>query len=75
VLEPEPKLKGTTEPGYIPMCARNRDTMKEDCRLQMTLEDAQAVYGRKFRYVDLRWASPGLPRTISAKEMKYCDGK
>ncbi len=72
VLEPEPKLEGQTDPGYIPLCARNRTTMKEDCRLQASLEYAQKVYGRKFRYVDLRVTSAGSPRTIA--KIKFCDG-
>jgi hypothetical protein len=73
VLEPEPTLKGTTDEGMIPVCARNRKSMKEDCRLQTTLEYAQQVYGRRFRYVDVRVESPGLPRTVKA--IKFCDGK
>ena len=72
VLEPEPKLKGSADPGYIPVCARNRKAMKEDCRLQTTLEYAEKVYNRKFSYNDLRVESPGLPRTI--KSIKFCDG-
>lgn len=73
VLEPEPNLKGTTDSGFIPVCARNRTSMKEDCRLQTTIDYAQKVYGRKFRYVDLRTESPGLPRTIAT--IKFCDGR
>ena len=73
VLEPEPNLKGTTDPGFIPVCARNRATMKEDCRLQTTLDYAEKVYGRKFRYTDLRVESPGLPRTVA--DIKFCDKK
>jgi hypothetical protein len=73
VLEPEPNLKGTTDPGMIPVCARNRTNMKEDCRLQTTLDYAEKVYGRKFRYVDLRVESPGLPRTVAG--IKFCDGR
>lgn len=73
VLEPEPRLEGRVDPGYIPVCARNRTTMKEDCRLQATLDYAKSVYGRKFRYVDLRVANPGLPRTITT--IKFCDGQ
>jgi hypothetical protein len=71
VLEPEVNLRGTTDPGFIPVCARNRTTQKEDCRLQTTLEYAQKIYGRKFRYVDLRVESPGLPRTVAG--IKFCD--
>ncbi len=47
--------------------------MKEDCRLQTTLDYAEKVYGRKFRYADLRVESPGLPRTVSS--IKFCDGR
>lgn len=70
-LEPEEKLIGTVDPGYIPVCARNRTTMKEDCRLQATKDYAQKAYGKKFRYIDMRVASPGLPRTITT--VKFCD--
>ena len=73
VLEPESKLDGTAQPGFIPTCARNRQTMKEDCRLQATLEYAQKVYGQKFRYVDLQLAKEGLPRTVEG--IKFCDDK
>lgn len=72
VLEPEPSLKGSADPGFIPVCARNRRTMKEDCRLQTTLEYAEKALERKFRYIDLRVESPGLPRTV--KTIKFCDG-
>ena len=71
VLEAEPKLDGTVDQGYIPMCARNRASMKEDCRLQATMEFAKSVLNKKFRYVDMRIASPGLPRTITT--IKFCD--
>lgn len=73
VLEPEPKLIGTTEEGKIPVCARNRDKMKEDCRLQTNLDYAKKVYGRKFRYVDLRVNKASLPRTIDS--IRFCDGQ
>ena len=71
VLEPEAKLIGTVDAGFIPVCARNRQANKEDCRLQTTLEYAEKVYGRKFRYIDLRVERLGLPRTIST--IKFCD--
>lgn len=73
VLEPEPKLIGQADEGFIPVCARNRTTMKEDCRLQTTMEFAQKAFGRKFKYVDLKVESPGLPRTVAS--ISYCDGK
>ena len=70
VLEPEPKLIGKTEEGYIPVCARNRKTMKQDCRLQTTLEEAKSYSGKVFRYVDMEIESVALPRTI--KTIKFC---
>jgi hypothetical protein len=70
-LEPEIKLEGTTDPGYIPVCARNRKTEKQDCRLQATVEFAKKIYGKKFRYVDMVIESPGLPRTVT--DIKLCD--
>jgi len=73
VLEPEPKLIGTTAAGFIPVCARNRTTMKEDCRLQATLDYAKGAYGRKFRYVDMDLKSHGTSRTVDAIE--FCDAK
>lgn len=71
VLEPEPNLKGKVQAGYIPVCARNRMTMKQDCRLQATLEQAKEFYGKKFRYRDLKVKSVALPRTIAS--LKFCD--
>ena len=70
VLEPEPKLTDKVEPGFIPVCARNRRTMKQDCRLQTTLEKAREFYGKTFRYTDLKIKSVALPRTI--KSIRFC---
>jgi hypothetical protein len=70
-LEPEPKNLGTTAAGMIPLCARNRVTMKQDCRLQAPLDFAKDAYGRKFRYSELTVKSYGIPRTVDA--IKYCD--
>jgi len=69
-LEPEPELIGKVRPGFIPVCARNRTTMKQDCRLQTTLERAKKYYGKTFRYTDLKVESVALPRTI--KSIKFC---
>lgn len=71
VLEPEPKNIERVDEGMIPVCARNRTTMKQDCRLQSTLEYAQKVSNRKFRYVDLKVETYGIPRTI--KSIDFCD--
>lgn len=69
-LEPEPNLIGKTEAGFIPVCARNRNTQKQDCRLQTNLEFAQKVWGKRFRYVDMEIDSVSLPRTI--KRITFC---
>lgn len=73
VLEPEPKLANKVEPGYIPVCARNRVTMKQDCRMETTLEAAKRYYGRRFRYVDLKVKGAGIPRKITS--IRFCQEK
>ena len=45
--------------------------MKEDCRLQATLELAKRYAGKKFRYVDLEIESPALPRTVT--KITFCE--
>lgn len=57
-------------PGFIPVCARNRVTMKQDCRLQTTLAYAKKHSGKTFRYVDLKVVDYGLPRTI--RSITFC---
>lgn len=69
-LEPEPSLISKVEEGFIPVCARNRTTQKQDCRLQTNLEFAKKIYGKRFRYVDLEIDSVVLPRTI--KRITFC---
>ena len=71
VLEPEVRRKQQVEDGFIPLCARNRKTMKQDCLLQATKEQTNKYLGKKFRYVDLRVKSPALPRTIIS--VRFCD--
>lgn len=72
-LEPEPKLIGTTLPGNIPLCARNRVTNHEDCRFQASMEFAKEAWNRKFRYVDIDADASKAPKVI--RSIKYCDGK
>ncbi len=71
VLEPEPNNVANVEPGFVPVCARNRKTMKEDCRMQATLEFAKKVYGRKFRLSEVEYSTKTYPKTIS--DLTYCD--
>ena len=72
-LEAEPDQTKRVEKGYIPVCARNRTTMKQDCRLQASLEFAKKAYGKVFRFVDMNIKSPALPRTIT--DIKFCTPK
>ena len=72
-LEPEIKLQGTTQPGMIPVCARNRVTNKEDCRYQATMDFAKSAWMKKFRYVDIDSDNSHHPRII--KDIKYCSEK
>ena len=71
VLEPDPERMDKVQQGFVPVCARNRETNKEDCRLQATLDQAKEFEGKKFRYVDLLVESPALPRTIVS--CKFCE--
>jgi hypothetical protein len=73
-LEPEVNLIGTTtEPGMIPVCARNRVKNKEDCRFQANMDFAKSAWMRKFKYVDIDSDNSRLPRII--KSIKFCSDK
>ena len=70
-LEPETSLIGTTtEPGMIPVCARNRITNKQDCRFQTSMDFAKSAWNRKFKYVDIKADTRKLPRIIN--DIKFC---
>lgn len=71
-LVPEPDNMTDVDPGLIPVCARNFEVNKQYCRLQTTYEFAQKVYGRKFRYNDMKLDMQGkFPRKIDS--IKLCD--
>lgn len=70
-LMPDIDRKDKVEPGYIPVCARNFVTNKQDCRLQATMKFAKESYNKKFRYVDLKYEDPGIPRTVT--KIKFCE--
>jgi hypothetical protein len=70
VLEPENHKRYKPLKGFITVCARNRKTMKQDCRLQTKIEKAKSWSGKKFRYTDLETESVIIPRTI--KSIKFC---
>ncbi len=72
-LVPEPRLKEKIkEPGMVPICARNFELNIQNCQFQMSLEEAEKAYKRKFRYSDLEVDKSGpFPRRI--KTVTYCD--
>jgi hypothetical protein len=72
-LEPETSLIGTTEPGMIPVCARNRVKNKQDCRFQTTLDFAKSAWNRKFKFVDIKADMRKMPRVIT--DIKFCSAK
>ena len=72
VVEPELRMIDKVEVGFVPLCARNRTTMKQDCRLQAKKHEIKSWLGRKFRYVDLKVESPALPRTVVS--IDFCKG-
>ena len=71
VLEAEPNQADKVSKGMVGVCARNRKTMKQDCRMQTTLDYIKSVQKRRFRYEDLEVENYGIPRTI--KNIKFCD--
>lgn len=66
------KEDDSIDEGYIPVCARNFITKKQDCRMQATLEYAQESYGKLFRYVDIKIKSVALPRTVESINFDRC---
>ncbi len=66
ILEPETTQTNIGMDDYVPVCARNRVTMKQDCRLKVKLSYAKEHEGKTFRYVDMVVASPALPRVINS---------
>lgn len=69
-LVPDTSRIGQTAPDLIPVCARNFETNKQDCRLQTSLAYAKKVEKMRFRYIDLKVKNSGTPRTIS--EITFC---
>lgn len=73
-LEPEPSLiDKITTLGMVPVCARNREKNKEDCRFQATLEFSKSAWTRKFKYTDIVSDKSKFPRLIT--NITYCDNK
>lgn len=70
-LMPDADRLGKVEEPFIPVCARNFKTLKQDCRLQAPLEFARNAYNKKFRYIDMKIDGPGIPRTILS--IKHCE--
>jgi len=69
-LVPDQDRIGKVNKGMIPLCARNFAVNKQDCRLQASLEFAEAHYQKKFKYSDMKVDGTGIPRTV--QEIKHC---
>ncbi len=68
------KREGTTEAGFIPVCARNLEVNKEYCQIQATLEFTEKGYGKKFRYIDMELdLNSTFPRKV--KDIKFCSDR
>lgn len=71
-LVPEPSLIAEVDEGYIPVCARNYVINKQYCKLQTKYEFAKKVYGKKFRYNDMKLdLNSKFPRKIDS--IKLCE--
>ncbi len=70
-LMPDPDRIDKVQEGFIPVCARNFKTNKQDFRLQAPLDFARTAYNKKFRYIDMKIDGPGIPRTIQS--IKHCE--
>jgi len=71
-LVPEPKNADKADAGYIPVCARNYTTNKQNCLLQAKFDFVKENFERKFRLVDMDVDEEGrFPRKV--KSIKYCD--
>lgn len=69
---PEPDKKEKADEGFIPICVRNYVTNKQNCQLQATLELAESIYQKAFRYDDLQIDMEGrFPRKI-IKVKEFC---
>lgn len=69
-LEPETRPLIGIDENMIHVCARNRNSGKQDCRLQISLENAKIHYGKHFKYNDMQVDGPGIPRTVIG--ISYC---
>jgi len=70
ILEPDPGRIGQVDAGYVPVCARNWETRKQDCRLQVNLDFAKKHQQKRFRYIDMKVKDYGIPRTIT--QVRFC---
>ena len=73
VLVPDKSRIDKVDEGFIPVCARNYVSQKQDCRLQTKLDYAKKVHKKTFRYTELVVVDYGKPRTI--KEITFCGVK
>ena len=63
-IVPEEKHAHLVKPGFVSVCLRNYTTNKEKCILDMKLEDAEHVYGKKVTYSSVVLDEKNFPRRI-----------
>lgn len=63
-IVPEEKHAHLVNPGFVSVCLRNYVTNKEKCILDMKLEDAEFVYGKKVKYSSVVLDDKNFPRRI-----------
>ena len=71
-LEPDMSRPNDIVDGYVPVCAINRISLKQDCRLQIRLDFAKKNDKRKFKYVDMELESFAIP-TRKISKITFCD--
>jgi hypothetical protein len=65
-IMPDPDRRELIEDGWATVCISNFVINKRKCYLKMKLDEAEAVYGQKFRYVDIEISRSGFPKEIKS---------
>lgn len=72
-LVPELRHKDTVEAGWVSLCAKNYTTMKQKCFIQAKLDYAEKVFGKKFKYSDMKLDDKGFPKKV--KSIEFCESE
>lgn len=69
-LVPEPKHRHLIEKGWVTLCAKNYRLGRQKCFLKAPLKLAEEMYGKPFRYSELKLKETEFPREVL--EVKPC---